>query len=149
MVSSHWNLQGEWKRNGHCSFLATVFYQPFPFSLKVRRSKPQRNTGCYCYHCSCNDKVHSIISLCCSCLFCRGILISVGMSDNESYIVRQEISLAAKIRGPCRDLLTTSEYETVWATGQTQGWKQEQLLCWGSEQSTTPMHLCSSHISYI
>lgn len=89
------------------------------FSLKVRASKPQRNAGCYCYHYSYNDKVYSVISLCCSCLFCKGILISVGMSENKSYIVRQEPSLATKIKGPSRDLSTTSEYETVRAEGQT------------------------------
>ena len=73
-------------------------YNSFPFSLslKVRESKPQRNTGRYCYH---HDKLDSIISLCCSCLFCRGILISFGTSENESHIVRQEVSLATKIRG--------------------------------------------------
>lgn len=72
---------------------------PFSFSLKVRESKPQRNTGLYCYHSSHSDKLCSIISLCCSCLFCRGILISFGMSGNKSFIVRQEVSLTTKIRG--------------------------------------------------
>lgn len=69
---------------------------PFSFALKVRASKPQRNTGRFCYHYPYNDKLHITVR---SCLFCRGILISLGMSEDKSYIVRQEVSLAAEIRG--------------------------------------------------
>lgn len=105
MASPHCTLEGELQRNLlFCSSLATkllifnFFTLPFPFSLKVRESKPQRNTGRYCYHYSYNDKLYSFISWRYSCLFCRGILI-VGMSENESYIVRQEVSLTTEIRG--------------------------------------------------
>lgn len=142
MVYPHCNLKGEWQRNlSCCSSVATIFFSTCSLSLRrLERANHRGDTGRYCYHYSYNDKVYGIISLCCSSLFCRGILISFGMSENKSYIVRQELSLATKIKGPSRDLSTTSEYETVRAVGQTQGWK-EQLLCRGSEQSTTPMHL--------
>ncbi|KAI3374255.1 hypothetical protein L3Q82_006102 [Scortum barcoo] len=46
-----------------------------------------------------------------------GILI-VGTSENKSRIVRQEVGLTAKDKRPRRDLSTTSEYETIRATGQ-------------------------------
>lgn len=81
------------------SSLATVFLKLYLFSslslLKVRESKPQRNMGgttVTIIHTvtKCTVLFHCAVVVC----FCRGILISVGMSENKSYIVRQEVSLA-------------------------------------------------------
>lgn len=100
MVSPHHNLKEERQRYlAFCSSLATIFSLSFLFALKVRESKPQRKTRSYFYHYSYSDKVYRIISLCCSCLFCRGILISFGMSKNKSYIIGQEVSFTTKISG--------------------------------------------------
>lgn len=102
IISLYCRLKDGWQRNlsflfifGH-HVLSTFF---FSFYLKVRESKPQRNMGRSCYHYAYNDKVYSIISLCCSCLFCGSIQISVGMSENKSYVVSQEVKLATKTRG--------------------------------------------------
>lgn len=86
------------------------------------------------------DKVRRIISLCYNCLSCSGILISVGMSGIKSYIVRQEVGFATKIRGHV-GICHTSEYETVRASGQTEGWNQVQPARCGSEHKAKPVNL--------
>lgn len=75
------------------------FSLSFLFSLKVRESKPRRNTGSYCYGYLWSGKVYCVISVCCTCWSSKGIPISVGMSENKSNIVLQEVSLTTKIRG--------------------------------------------------
>lgn len=75
------------------------FSLSFLFSLKVRESKPRRNTGSYYYGYLWNGKVYFVISLCCTCWSSKGIPISVGMSENKSNIALQEVSLTTKIRG--------------------------------------------------
>lgn len=107
--------------------------------MKVRESKPQRNTGCYCYHYSDNDKLYSIISLCCSCLICRGIVISVGMSENKSCLVRQEVSLTTKIRDHADICQLHLNMRRSGLQAKHNGERRNNS--WGSEQSTTVMHL--------
>lgn len=67
-----------------------------PLLWRLESSKPQRTAGLFCYRYPYNDKLRILVR---SCLFCRGILIPLGMSENKSYIVRQEVSLATEIRG--------------------------------------------------
>lgn len=116
--------------------------------MKVRESEPQRSIGSYCYHYSYNDKLCSIISLCCSCLFCRGIMISVGMSENKSYIGRQEVSLATKIRGHAEICQLHLNMRRSGPQAKHKG--EMRNNCSAGEQNKVQqpcIYSCSSHIS--
>lgn len=112
--------------------LSPVFLSTFSF-----REKTTSNIGDYCYHYSYTS--YSIISLCCSCLFCRGILLSVWMSENKSCMVREEVSLASKIRGHAE--ICQLHLNMRWSRLHAKHKGEKRNNCSDQNPSRTPMPL--------